>query len=145
MRLLIQRVKEAKVIADGEESGKISHGLLVFLAVHKGDGEKPITWLVEKLVNLRIFSDEEGKMNRSVQDVGGGILLVSQFTLYAGCEKGRRPDFVNTMSGPEAERLYNRFQEELKKRYENVATGRFGAFMEVSLTNDGPVTLLLEK
>ncbi len=144
MRLLIQRVKKAEVLTEGVVVGSIEQGLLVLLGIHKLDQENVIESFVSKLVHLRIFSDEQGKMNRSVLDVGGSVLVVSQFTLYGNCEKGRRPDFLESASGAFAEPLYARFLLALRAFPLVVATGRFGAYMEVSLVNDGPVTLLLE-
>lgn len=144
MRLLIQRVKEAKVTVDQEVVGSIDKGLLVFFAVHKEDSAKRIPWLAEKLVSLRIFSDSEDKMNLSVRDVGGEILIVSQFTLYGDCRKGRRPSFDHSAKGPHAKELYQAFVEEVKNRRIQVQTGRFAAKMEVSLVNDGPITLSLD-
>lgn len=141
MRACIQRVKEASVQVDGKVVGKIGPGLLVLFGVRQGDSVDQIPWMASKILNLRIFRDEEGKMNRSVQEVGGEILVVSQFTLYGDCSKGRRPSFVEAMNGPEAEDLYNQFVKQLGP----VQTGVFGASMEVQLTNDGPVTLLVEQ
>jgi D-tyrosyl-tRNA(Tyr) deacylase len=144
MRTLVQRVRQAKVVVGGETTGEIGHGLLVFLGIHKEDTEKEIPWMVNKLLNLRIFSDDAGKMNRSVQDVNGDILVVSQFTLYGNCKNGRRPEFTQSASGQHAEDLYNRFCEAVEGNLGSVATGRFAAHMEVSLTNDGPVTLMID-
>jgi len=144
MRLVVQRVREASVEVDGEVIGRIGRGLLVLVGVGKGDGESDAAYLAEKVVNLRIFDDEEGKMNRSLLEVGGGVLAVSQFTLYGDVRKGRRPSFERAAPPAEAERLFDYFVGELKKRAPEVATGRFGARMQVSLVNDGPVTLILE-
>lgn len=145
MRLLVQRVKEASVTVDNEIVGSIGHGLLVFLGIHKDDQPEDTSWLVQKLVNLRLFSDEEDKMNRSVQEVGGGVLVVSQFTLYGTCSKGRRPEFTQSASGEQAHGLYQKFVSEIRNVIPVVATGRFAAKMEVKLINDGPITLILDK
>lgn len=144
MRLLIQRVKEASVRVEGEICGKIGQGILAFIGIHRDDKPEYITWLVDRLVNLRIFSDEAGKMNLSLKDIGGEILIVSQFTLYGNCTNGRRPDFISSASGPLALDLYQKFIEEATKVCGKVETGQFGAYMEVSLINDGPVTFILE-
>lgn len=147
MRALIQRVKEAKVTVNGLVIGQIGPGLLLFLGIHKEDEESNIPWLIEKVINLRIFEDETGKMNLSLKDVGGKLLIVSQFTLYGNCNAGRRPSFIETMPPERAEKLYEAFvakgQELLGE--DNIATGKFGAEMAVSLTNDGPVTFLISR
>lgn len=145
MRLLIQRVKEARVEVAGRKVGAIGGGLLLFLGIHKDDDSAKIPWLVNKVVSLRCFADEKGKMNRSVTDVQGGVLVVSQFTLYANCTAGRRPDFLEAASGETAANLYHQFVSEIQKKIDRVATGEFGAHMEISLSNDGPVTFLLER
>jgi D-tyrosyl-tRNA(Tyr) deacylase len=144
MRLLIQRVLEAKVVVDQEVVGKIGKGLLVFLGIHKDDTPQKTGWLVKKLATLRIFEDDEGKMNRSVSDVGGEVLVVSQFTLYGNCMNGRRPDFISTMRGVEAEAIYEKFVLEVKQEVGAVQTGKFGAYMQVTLLNDGPVTFIID-
>lgn len=145
MRLLIQRVKEASVVVCGETVSSIKGGILAFLGIAAEDDGSQIDRLVKKITELRIFPDEEGKMNLSVKDVGGAILLVSQFTLCADTSRGRRPDFF-TAAGPEsAKLLFDRFTEALKKSGVEVQTGVFGAFMEVNLINDGPVTFMLER
>ena len=144
MRLVIQRVREARVEVDGSCCGSIQAGLLVLVAVAKGDATADADYLVEKLLGLRIFPDQDGKMNRSVVEVGGGLLVVSNFTLYGDCGKGRRPSF-DLAAGPEQARsLYDYFVERLRARGGTVATGIFQAAMEVHLVNDGPVTLLCE-
>lgn len=145
MRVLIQRVKEAKVEVEGEVVGAIEQGMLVFLGLHKEDIAENTRWMVDKLLNLRIFEDENGKMNLSIQDIKGEMLVVSQFTLYGSCTKGRRPEFTKTMQGSDAEKIYHQFVEEAKESIGSVETGIFGAKMEVSLINDGPVTFLVEK
>ena len=144
MRAVLQRVSRAKVTVDGEVTGEIGHGILVLLGVGAGDTEADAAHLVEKTVNLRIFSDEDDKMNLSVQDVGGGLLVVSQFTLYADTRKGRRPSYIGAAAPDEANRLYEVFVAEARKHLSLVATGRFQAMMDVELVNDGPVTIILD-
>lgn len=145
MRLLIQRVLEAKVVINKQVYSQIGSGLLVLLGIHKEDDASQITWLINKLVHLRIFGDEEGKMNRSIKEIGGQILIVSQFTLYGNCLNGRRPDFIQAAIPAIAEPLYQQFVEQLRQEIENVQTGQFGAEMQISLTNDGPVTFFIER
>lgn len=145
MRGLIQRVSEAEVKIDGGSVGAIGRGILLLLGVEKGDSEENLDKLLNKVLNYRIFPDEDGKMNRSLRDIGGGILVVSQFTLAADTRKGLRPGFSSAAPPAEAERLYELFLDRLRE--ENgiqVASGRFAADMQVSLVNDGPVTFLLE-
>lgn len=146
MKLVIQRVTEASVAVEGQIIGKIDKGLLVFLGIHKNDSAEKIDWLIQKLIHLRIFSDGEGKMNLSIQDIHGAFLIVSQFTLYANCQTGRRPSFIETMEPTQATILYDQFIEKLSLAYEKakVQTGQFGAAMSVSLVNDGPFTFILE-
>ena len=144
MRVLLQRVSQAKVEVDHQVIGSIEQGLLLFLGIHAQDDFSSVEYLVDKIVNLRIFSDREGKMNLSLLDVGGAVLLVSQFTLYGDCQTGRRPSFIQSAKASLAEPLYESFIQELKKKC-SVETGKFGANMQVSLVNDGPVTLFLEK
>ncbi|USK69336.1 D-aminoacyl-tRNA deacylase [Peribacillus asahii] len=144
MRVVLQRSKAAKVVVAGETIGEIESGLVLLVGVTHGDTAEDAAYLAEKIVNLRIFEDENGKMNHSVLDVGGSILSVSQFTLYGDCRKGRRPNFMDAARPEEAEVLYERFNEELRKRGIHTETGQFGAMMDVQLTNDGPVTLILE-
>jgi D-tyrosyl-tRNA(Tyr) deacylase len=144
MRLLVQRIKEAKVSVEGTEIGTAGAGLCVFFGVGKADDANKARYLSEKISNLRIFEDEQGKMNRSVRDVGGEILVVSQFTLYGDCTSGNRPSFTEAAPAAQAERLYDTFVDRLRALGLRVATGRFGAKMDVSLTNDGPVTFILE-
>jgi D-aminoacyl-tRNA deacylase len=146
MRLLIQRVKEAKVVVNEQICGQISTGLLVFLGVHKNDTPDKVAPLVNKLIGLRIFSDKDGKMNLDVKQVNGSILVVSQFTLYANCQSGKRPEFTESALPEPAFLLYEQFiQEATQELGKAVQTGIFGALMEVSLINDGPVTLFLER
>jgi len=145
MKILIQRVKEASVTVDKEIIGNISKGLLVFLEVKEGDTGEEIEWLVNKILNLRVFEDEEGKMNKSILDFGYEVLVVSQFTLYGDCKKGNRPSFINAARPEKAEKLYNNFVKSLRDKKIKVLTGKFQAMMDVSLLNWGPVTLMIEK
>lgn len=144
MRAVIQRVRQARVTVEGAVVGEISAGWLVLLGVGPADTQKHADWLAEKIANLRAFSDADGKMNLSVQDVGGGVLIVSQFTLYGDCAKGRRPSFVGAAPPAVAEPLYEAFVTALKMLGVPVATGRFAADMQVELLNDGPVTFILD-
>lgn len=148
MKLVIQRVLEANVKVEGELVGEIEEGLLVFLGIHIQDGPEKISHLVDKLIHLRIFADEEGKMNKSLLDIKGGVLLVSQFTLYADCKTGRRPSFLESAKSEKALALYEAFSSELEKALKVTscpfATGVFGADMKIALINSGPVTLILE-
>ncbi len=144
MRAFIQRVIEAKVTIDGNITGEIGSGWLVFLGVGKLDTGREISILTQKLLGLRLFSDSAGKFNLSVQDVGASILVVSQFTLYADCSRGRRPGFAQAADPETAKSMYCEFISELRKSGVPVAEGLFGADMKVSLVNDGPVTILLD-
>ncbi len=144
MRLLVQHVKEAEVRVGSEVIGKIGKGLLVFLGVHQEDTLDDCLWLKDKLIHLRIFMDGHEKMNLSIQDVAGELLIVSQFTLYADCIKGRRPSFDQAAPSEIAQKLYDRFIEEVKQNIKTVQTGRFGAQMQVHLINDGPLTFLID-
>ena len=144
MKVVLQRVKEARVEVAGEVSGRIERGLLLLLGVGRGDTEKDADYLAAKTLGLRVFPDENGKMNRSVVDVKGGILVVSQFTLLGDCSKGRRPSFDWAAPPEEARRLYDYFVDRLKESGLKVGTGVFQAMMDVHLLNDGPVTLLYE-
>jgi D-tyrosyl-tRNA(Tyr) deacylase len=145
MRAVIQRVAEAGVDIDGERVSSIGPGLLVLAAFRTGDGDEELEWMARKCIEIRVFEDNEGKMNRSVQEVGGELLVVSQFTLYGNCRKGRRPAYTESASAEDAERLYRRFLEMLRERYGRVAEGVFGAKMRVHLVNDGPVTLIVDR
>jgi len=145
MKAVIQRVKSASVEVEGEIVGSIGRGILVLLGVEKGDSEAQADWLAEKIVNLRIFEDQDGKMNRSLKDISGSLLAVSQFTLAGNCAKGRRPSFDTAAPPGEGKRLYDYFVEALKRLDVPVATGIFQADMQVALVNDGPVTFILEK
>jgi len=144
MRAVIQRVSEAKVVVEGETVGEIGKGLLVYLGVGKGDSSKDAEFMADKLSNLRIFADSAGKMNLSVQDVGGSVLLVSNFTLHGDCRKGRRPGFDGAGDSVVAEELYEKVAELIASEDINVEKGVFGAHMHVSSINDGPVTFLLD-
>ena len=144
MRAIIQRVKEARVDVDGETVGRIGEGMLVLLGAGKDDSDVDAEYLAEKILTLRIFEDGEGKMNLSVTDTGGSLLVVSQFTLYGDCRKGRRPSFDKAAPPEVAEALYEEFVSKLRSRGSNVETGRFRAMMDVHLVNWGPVTLMLD-
>jgi D-aminoacyl-tRNA deacylase len=144
MRAVIQRVAEAQVKIDGQIVGKIGRGLLILFGVQKNDAPDKTAWLAQKLVNLRIFPDSQDKMNRSLLDIQGQALIVSQFTLYGDCSKGRRPEFTEAAPPDIAEPLYQQFISDMKSLIKTVQNGQFGAMMEVSLINDGPVTLILD-
>ncbi len=144
MRAVIQRVKSAQVSVDGRVSGKIGKGLLVLLGLGKGDGESDLSFLTSKIPELRIFEDASGKFNRSLKEVDGEMLVVSQFTLYGDCRKGRRPSFTEAEEPTAAKHLYEQFVSKLRGQGLSVQTGEFQAKMEVHLVNDGPVTLLLD-
>lgn len=144
MRAVLQRVERASVAVDGAVVGRIDRGWLVLVGVAKGDADADADWLAEKIANLRAFADDAGKMNRSVGEVGGAVLVVSQFTLLADCRKGRRPGFDQAAAPDEADRLYRRMGELLRAAGLEVAYGMFGADMKVELLNDGPVTFLLD-
>ena len=144
MRAVVQRVARAEVRVSGEVVGRIGRGLLALVAAGEGDGDEDVAWLADKVVQLRIFPDDAGQMNRSLAEVGGALLAVSQFTLYGDCRKGRRPSFVRALAPGPAEQLYERFVARARESGVPVETGRFRAMMEVDLLNDGPVTLLLD-
>ena len=145
MRVVLQRVSEARVRVDDRVTGEIGSGLLLLCAFRESDGPLEMQWMADKLCDLRIFRDDEGKMNRSVRDIDGGLLVVSQFTLYGDARKGRRPSFIGSAPGPVAEQLYDRFVEILRRGGLTVETGEFAADMKVELVNDGPVTLTLDR
>lgn len=145
MKLVIQRVDDAKVEVEDKIIGKIGQGFLVLLGVAPEDTKEIADFLVHKLVNLRVFTDENDKMNLSVKDINGEILIVSQFTLYANCKNGNRPSFEQAAKPEQANELYEYFVEKCKEENINVQTGKFGAHMQVSLLNNGPVTIILEK
>ncbi|MDM5211510.1 D-aminoacyl-tRNA deacylase [Peribacillus sp. NJ4] len=144
MRVVLQRSKAAKVVVADQVIGQIDSGLVLLVGITHGDTIDDAIYLADKIVNLRIFEDENEKMNHSLLDVGGSILSVSQFTLYGDCRKGRRPNFMDAARPEEANELYEAFNEELRKKGVHTETGQFGAMMDVQLTNDGPVTLILE-
>lgn len=145
MIVVLQRVSEASVEIEGKVSGEIDHGILILLGIEEADEQEDIDWLVRKIVNLRIFNDEEGKMNLSCQDVGGDYLVISQFTLHASTKKGNRPSYIKAAKPDTAIPLYQRFIEALSKASgKNIQTGEFGAMMNVSLVNDGPVTIHMD-
>ena len=144
MRVLVQRSGKSNVSIDGKVVGSINKGLVLLVGFTEGDTIDNIKHLVNKVINLRIFDDENGVMNKSILDCGGDILSISQFTLYADTKKGNRPSYINALGGEKAEPLYDLFNEELRKHV-HVETGKFGAEMIVSITNDGPITIMLEK
>lgn len=144
MRAVVQRVSRASVLVDGELTGSIGAGLLVLLGVAAVDVERDADYLVERIIHLRIFDDEEGKMNLSLLDTGGALLVVSQFTLYGDTRRGRRPSFINAAPPAEADRLYQYFVARARDQVSRVETGRFQAMMDVELANAGPVTILID-
>lgn len=144
MRAVVQRVINADVKIDGRVNGKIDDGLLVLLGVGNGDTEEDMKYIADKIIKLRIFSDENDKMNLSLEDVGGSMLVISQFTLYGDCSHGRRPYFGNAMEPVSANEMYEKFVAYIREQGIHTETGEFGADMKVSLTNDGPVTIILE-
>lgn len=145
MKAVIQRVSSAQVEIDNKINGKIYTGLMVLLGIKEDDDEKIIDWMINKILNLRIFGDDSGKMNLSVKDVSGGILIISNFTLYGNAKKGFRPSYTDAAKPEKAEELYNIFIEKISREDINLQTGIFGASMNVSLVNDGPVTIIVEK
>ena len=144
MRAVVQRVKQSLVTVENQTVGKIGNGLLVFLGVAKQDRDRDADYLADKIANLRIFEDEKGKMNRSLLEISGEMLVVSQFTLLGDCRKGRRPSFINAAGPDDANALYKRFVSLVRQKGISVQTGQFQAMMAVALINDGPVTLILE-
>jgi D-aminoacyl-tRNA deacylase len=144
MRALLQRVSYARVTVEEQIVGQISQGLLILLGVGQNDSEAEVRTLADKIVHLRIFGDDEGKMNRSLLDIGGAVLVVSQFTLYANMQRGRRPSFIEAAPPGVAEALFDRFKDTLASYGLSVASGIFGAFMKVDLRNEGPVTIWLD-
>ena len=145
MKVLVQRCEKAKVSVDNKVVGQIGQGLMLLVGFTQNDNSSNIDYLVDKVINLRIFDDESGIMNKSLLDVGGSILSISQFTLYADASKGRRPSYINALSGDLATKLYDEFNSKLKNKGINVETGIFGAEMKVDFINDGPITIMLEK
>ena len=144
MKVVVQRVKKASCTVNGNITGKIDNGLMLLVGFTNGDTIDTISKMALKIVNLRIFDDETGVMNKSVLDINGSILSISQFTLYADTKKGNRPSYINAMNGTEATKLYDMFNEELRK-YLHVETGIFGSDMDIELINNGPVTIILER
>lgn len=144
MRVVVQKSLEASCKVDGEEIGRIEKGLVLLTGFTEGDTIETIEWMVRKVLNLRIFEDDSGIMNLSLLDVGGEILSISQFTLYADTKKGNRPSYIQALNGKEAEKLYHIWNQKLSE-FVNVSTGKFGADMKIGLVNDGPVTILLER
>lgn len=144
MRAVVQRVKKSTVEVDGEITGEIGPGLLVFIGIAKDDSQEDADYLLDKIINLRIFEDEDEKLNNSALDLNKDIMLVSQFTLYGDCRKGRRPSFFAAARPKKAEKLYDYLVAEAKKSSLDIATGEFQAMMDVSLVNDGPVTMLID-
>lgn len=140
----MQRVESAAVTIDGKTVGEIGAGVLILVGIAPEDGHGEAQWMADKVVNLRIFPDEDGKMNRSLHETGGEALVVSQFTLYGDARKGRRPSFIRALAGPEAERVYEQVIAAFEELGVGTASGEFGATMKVALTNDGPVTILLD-
>lgn len=145
MRVVVQRVSEASVDVEGERVAAIGRGILALVAFKKGDSCNSLDWIAKKCLQLRIFEDEEGKMNRSILDEEGELLVVSQFTLYGNCSKGRRPAYTDSAPADEAQRLYRKFIDILNGYYLRISEGVFGAKMKVKLVNDGPVTLILNR
>ena len=145
MRIVLQRVSSARVTVGERVTGEIGPGLLLLVGFTEGDADDALAWMAEKVSGLRIFADDDGKMNRSVQDAGGGLLVVSQFTLYGDTRRGRRPSFIEAARPEVAIPLYERFLQMLRATGLPVQTGEFGAMMQVELVNDGPVTLILER
>jgi D-tyrosyl-tRNA(Tyr) deacylase len=145
MRVVLQRVSRARVAIDGGVRGEIGRGLLLLVGLREGDSDETLRWMADKVASLRIFPDEEGKMNRSVEEIGGALLVVSQFTLYGDARRGRRPSFIEAARPEVAIPLYERFVELLRETGLTVGTGEFGAMMAVELVNDGPVTMVLDR
>ncbi|WP_332631235.1 D-aminoacyl-tRNA deacylase [Halalkalibacter flavus] len=144
MKVVLQRTKKSSVSVNGEIVGQIESGLTLLVGITHEDKSEDVTYVADKIINLRIFEDVDGKMNHSLLDVRGQILSISQFTLYGDCKKGRRPNFMNAAKPDLAKELYDQFNDELRSKGIDVQTGEFGAMMEVSLVNDGPVTLIVE-
>ena len=145
MKVLVQRCKYAKVTVDNKVVGQVDNGIMALVSFTEGDNENNINYMVDKVINLRIFDDENGVMNKSLMDTKGSILSISQFTLYADTLKGRRPSYVKALRGEEAVKLYDLFNQKVKDAGVHIETGVFGADMQVELLNDGPVTIMLEK
>jgi len=144
VRVVVQRSKAASVSVEGKQVGCIPYGLVLLVGITHEDNDKDVQWMADKLAGLRIFEDEEGKMNYDITQKGGAILSISQFTLYGDCRKGRRPNFMQAARPEQAEKLYEQFNTMLRAKGLTVETGQFGAMMDVQLTNDGPVTLVID-
>ena len=144
MRVVLQRSKNSKVTINNKVNGSIDHGYVLLVGFTDGDNETIIDRMIKKIINLRVFEDENEKMNLSIRDINGSVMIVSQFTLYANTKKGNRPSFERSMKFDEAKELYDRFIEEFKKENINYVTGNFGSYMKVSYTNDGPVTIIID-
>ncbi|MGM0126057.1 D-tyrosyl-tRNA(Tyr) deacylase [Enterococcus sp. AZ194] len=144
MRAVIQRVSQAEVLVNGHSVGKVGRGFMILLGIHETDTTEDVDYLVRKISLLRVFEDKEGKMNLSISDIGGSILSVSQFTLFADTKKGNRPSFIQAARPEQAIPLYKEFNDGLKRKGIPVSTGEFGADMDVNLTNDGPVTIIID-
>lgn len=145
MRVIVQRCSRAKVVIDNKVHGSIDKGLMILVGFTEGDSEKEIEYMVDKIINLRIFDDSDGVMNLSLLDIGGSILSISQFTLYGDASKGRRPSYIKALGGDKASKLYDLFNQKLKDKDIKVECGIFGADMKVDFVNDGPVTIMLER
>ena len=145
MRAVVQRVSRAEVVIEGAPVARIGKGIMALVAISRQDTEKDLQWMAKKIVELRIFNDSQGKLNLSLQDIGGQLLVVSQFTLYGDCRKGRRPSYSEAAPPAEAEKLYERFIEIIRQYVPDVKTGQFQAMMEVNLSNSGPVTLIIDR
>jgi D-tyrosyl-tRNA(Tyr) deacylase len=144
VKAVVQRVSEGRVSIDGQVVGEIGAGLLLLVGIGQEDEDSDLVWMADKLTGLRIFEDDDGKMNLSVTEIGGAVLSVSQFTLYGDCRKGRRPNFMGAARPEQAESMYDRFNGLLRERGVHVETGRFGAMMDVAMVNNGPVTLIVD-
>ena len=144
MRAVLQRVKEASVEVEGKAVGRIERGLLVLLGIAEGDSVADIPWMIDKIINLRIFEKEDGKFDNSLLDIGGELLIVSQFTLYGDCSKGRRPSFSEAMESGQAKDLFELFVERAREKISKVESGIFQASMDISLVNEGPVTIIID-
>lgn len=144
MKAVVQRVSQAEVVIAGETVARIGNGILALVAISRKDTEKELHWMARKIVELRIFDDSDGKLNLSLKDVQGQLLVVSQFTLYGDCKKGRRPSYIDAAPPAEAEKMYHRFMSIIRELVPDAQTGQFQAMMDVALTNSGPVTLILE-
>lgn len=144
MKVVVQRSKESSVTIDNKVHGKIDKGLVLLVSFTEGDSSKEIDWMINKILNLRVFDDEYGVMNKNILDVGGSILSISQFTLYGDCSKGNRPSYIKALRGELSEPLYNEFNKKLSEKI-RVETGIFGSDMKVNILNDGPVTIIIEK